>query len=922
MVETGEQQHTIKRYCGDEAPQEETPETNCETSISSDFSNLWAIKKCKTSCDDQIACNYHDNVFKLFETGNVNRCYICADEQEGEEIGGGFCRLIQQSRCPNFADAGCYTSANWLSDWPGHENTKAQFYHGCSSFTADEIRQECHRKIVGGELDSQAFDLTICREVCDGFSDCNFTPIKPPVAPKCAACVATKDHLGNILAGNPKCFENLEADDEDIFWVSCPATDGSPFKPVCESSSYVQWEPNGRQTLTVTQGCFEVLREENNDLDVCNFETVSGAFQARNCIKTCDPTGRGDECNRKNIEHVIAKQGIENSDIACRSCSANSTSSPEQIEYCRNVPSPIDPTGCPSWANRACFNVRDAVIKPDGDASPGDSDIAYHKGCSSFDFTEEDNENVETSESVNCREYYDINAHRYTESCKETCKDKFCNEGEVKQPMKCFSCNYAWDDFGIAVGSGDPRCKDPKNFAPSDLTTCPEDKPYCFTEFEADWNQRGNQFHRVARGCTSHKSVEPPTKADNCETYLSDTNGQWSQKTCAVSCDSAVLGCNDNNDIYDLFSTGKVSRCHSCHLSQRPGENIGVEDCDTNTHVGDSKSCEKYEDNGCYTAKNWHVEYGTELMEAYRGCSSFTQDEVDAPSCEDFVLGGAGGGSSSVYTTCREWCDDDRCNDQVIENPGPDLSVKCISCEAEMDFFGNITSGNHLCFEDGLGKEYEQSCDTNVGGGRVPYCSNDLEVDWLANGRQVLRIKRGCKQQTEAQSYCNEGTRGPVMFKHCQEQCAAKQGEVCNKDTIEALLSKFDSGKNMMCRECYADATMGEEWMEYCRNQPSPEDQGHQCPKWANTGCFNVRVIENGEDIAYSKGCSSFEVEGTQCTQFTAPDGESASVSRKTCDASVTPFCNKGAVDEAICGSDAATFAFSCILMLFTALLY
>lgn len=74
-----------------------------------------------------------------------------------------------------------------------------------------------------------------------------------------------------------------------------------------------------------------------------------------------------------------------------------------------------------------------------------------------------------------------------------------------------------------------------------------------------------------------------------------------------------------------------------------------------------------------------------------------------------------------------------------------------------MDFFGNITSGNHLCFEDGLGKEYEQSCDTNVGGGRVPYCSNDLEVDWLPNGRQVLRIKRGCKQQTEAQSYCNEG---------------------------------------------------------------------------------------------------------------------------------------------------------------------
>ena len=167
------------------------------------------------------------------------------------------------------------------------------------------------------------------------------------------------------------------------------------------------------------------------------------------------------------------------------------------------------------------------------------------------------------------------------------------------------------------------------------------------------------------------------------------------------------------------------------------------------------------------------------------------------------------------------------------------------------------------------------------------------------------------------------------MYKHCQEQCKAEKGEVCNRDTIEALLDKFDSGKkNVMCRECFADSSMGEDWMEYCRNQPSPEDQviqiswranfikskGHLCPKWANAGCFNVRVTENDEDVAYSKGCSTFEIEGTQCTQFTAPDGEQASVSRKTCDASATPFCNKGEVDDSICygeGGDAAALTFS-----------
>ena len=70
-------------------------------------------------------------------------------------------------------------------------------------------------------------------------------------------------------------------------------------------------------------------------------------------------------------------------------------------------------------------------------------------------------------------------------------------------------------------------------------------------------------------------------------------------------------------------------------------------------------------------------------------------------------------------------------------------------------------------------------------------------------------------------------------------------------------------------------------------------------------------MTENDEDVAYSKGCSTFEIEGTQCTQFTAPDGEQASVSRKTCDASATPFCNKGEVDDSICYSDAAASTFS-----------
>ena len=79
----------------------------------------------------------------------------------------------------------------------------------------------------------------------------------------------------------------------------------------------------------------------------------------------------------------------------------------------------------------------------------------------------------------------------------------------------------------------------------------------------ADWGSRGNQFHRMRRYCAAEQI---PEEQEPCTSFSSDDVINFMGKTCKAGCTAdeglnGRPGCNDNNDIELLFSTGKVSSC-------------------------------------------------------------------------------------------------------------------------------------------------------------------------------------------------------------------------------------------------------------------------------------------------------------------------------------------------------------------------
>lgn len=69
----------------------------------------------------------------------------------------------------------------------------------------------------------------------------------------------------------------------------------------------------------------------------------------------------------------------------------------------------------------------------------------------------------------------------------------------------------------------------------------------------------------------------------------------------------------------NIFLTKKA-----CHYSERPGDNNGTTACEDGFEA--NVQCERYADNGCYEAGNWHLEDDVRLGEHFRGCSSFIQE--------------------------------------------------------------------------------------------------------------------------------------------------------------------------------------------------------------------------------------------------------------------------------------------------------
>ena len=129
--------------------------------------------------------------------------------------------------------------------------------------------------------------------------------------------------------------------------------------------------------------------------------------------------------------------------------------------------------------------------------------------------------------------------------------------------------------------------------------TCAFEERFCATKMRAEWTKRGNQLFRLFRGCSEHPSPEEATEEANC--VASSVNNE-KEKDCRLSCDS--FGCNSENDIFELFSSGKVTTCKTCNNSQECLEGIS-----------DASECPEFATAGCYVGTNWQ---GQDEYQIYR----------------------------------------------------------------------------------------------------------------------------------------------------------------------------------------------------------------------------------------------------------------------------------------------------------------
>lgn len=195
----------------------------------------------------------------------------------------------------------------------------------------------------------------------------------------------------------------------------------------------------------------------------------------------------------------------------------------------------------------------------------------------------------------------------------------------------------------------------------------------------AEWLPRGNQLHRIQRYCSQQAAIAPV-----CLTVSSNDDTNFIVKDCKTSCvgdenrEDGANGCNNNNDVELYFSSEKVTSCQSCHYNERDEGNDGDIRCKDG--LAEPKTCERYEDNGCYEAGNWHTEDGVTLGEQFRGCSSFPEEAV-VNKCDTMEI------DSVDYTICKNWCDENQCNNNEVLQPH-----MCFECVAVLNQF-NRTVG-------------------------------------------------------------------------------------------------------------------------------------------------------------------------------------------------------------------------------------
>ena len=391
---------------------------------------------------------------------------------------------------------------------------------------------------------------------------------------------------------------------------------------------------------------------------------------------------------------------------------------------------------------------------------------------------------------------------------------------------RCYTCQATQDHSGNNVGSGDPNCWDKPTSTESQI--CDTDD-VCLTTVTVDWSPMGEQLVHIARGCRAPRDT--PTQGIPC-TEVTSSDGTFHVKTCEETCHESECVI-DFEDVEKHFDQGNDITCYDCIYGKLndgsflPNSNLNCREPVATEETVPFKECPKLMNAACFTSSSFHTSLKGEYDRDFKGCSAFKLDGNDGEDssddeCTTYTSNG------EVHTTCKQTCSSDKCNSVT-----PTKVLSCYTCDTTVDGLNKtIGYGQEDCWSESPNPKYMEECRNGE-----EFCKTDIEADWLINGKQSWRIRRGCSNGPAPQS-CYEFNGNGMHLKDCTTTCS-KSG--CNKGLYEtaALYDKNRPEFNCYTCEHIQNESGIDSGNSNCGDEPDKiEDASKLCPVYANAGCY------------------------------------------------------------------------------------
>ena len=339
----------------------------------------------------------------------------------------------------------------------------------------------------------------------------------------------------------------------------------------------------------------------------------------------------------------------------------------------------------------------------------------------------------------------------------------------------------------------------------------------------------GEQLIHITRGCQAPK--ETPVQGIPC-TEITSNDGTFHVKSCEESCHESECVV-DFETIENHFDQGNDITCYDCIYGKLsdgsflPNSNLNCREPVASDDTVEFKQCPKLLNAACFTASSFHTGIKGEYDRDFKGCSAFKLDGNDGEDASDdecitYTSNG------EVHTTCKQTCSSDKCNSVT-----PTKVLSCYTCDTVVDSMNNtIGYGQADCWSESPNPKYMEECKNGE-----KYCKTDIEADWLINGKQSWKVRRGCSNGPAPQS-CYEFSGNGMHLKDCTTTCT-KSG--CNNGLYETAALYNQIGPEFSCYTC--EHIQNENGVDSgnsnCGDEPDKiEGASITCPVYANAACY------------------------------------------------------------------------------------